>query len=73
MTPIDAWAALEQVKDPEIPTVSVVELGLIREIEVVGGAISVTMTPSFSGCPALEVMSSEIVSCLEGEDWSLTT
>ncbi len=54
------WEALQQVKDPEIPVVSVVELGLIRQIGLDAERLVVTMTPSFIGCPALDVMQREI-------------
>ena len=50
------WQALNQVKDPEIPVVSVVEMGIVREVVIDGDAVHVTMTPTFSGCPALHVM-----------------
>lgn len=49
----DVWEALRGVMDPEIPVVSLVELGIVREVEVVDGRLTVTMTPTFSGCPAL--------------------
>lgn len=49
--------ALEDVKDPEIPTISVVDLGIITDVEISDkGKIKVTMTPTFAGCPALKVM-----------------
>lgn len=50
------WQALEDVKDPEIPVVSVVEMGIVREIVAEGVGVVVTMTPTFAGCPALLVM-----------------
>lgn len=50
------WEILEQVKDPEIPVVSVVEMGLIRNVGIDGDKVTVTMTPTFAGCPALQVM-----------------
>jgi ring-1,2-phenylacetyl-CoA epoxidase subunit PaaD len=59
-----AWAAIAEVKDPEIPVISVVELGLIREVEINGRAVQVTMTTTFSGCPALYMMQAEIRSRL---------
>jgi ring-1,2-phenylacetyl-CoA epoxidase subunit PaaD len=52
----EIWRALEEVKDPEIPVVSVVEMGIVREVVVNDDAVEVTMTPTFSGCPALDVM-----------------
>lgn len=52
----EVWKILEEVKDPEIPVVSVVEMGLIRAVGVDDQHVIVTMTPTFSGCPALKVM-----------------
>jgi ring-1,2-phenylacetyl-CoA epoxidase subunit PaaD len=50
------WTALEEIKDPEIPAVSVVELKVVRQVELSGSHARVTITPTFAGCPALEVM-----------------
>jgi ring-1,2-phenylacetyl-CoA epoxidase subunit PaaD len=63
------WKLLEQVKDPEIPVISVVEMGLIRGVAASGKRAIVTMTPTFSGCPALEVMRSEISGRLREAGW----
>ena len=54
------WEVLEEVKDPEIPTVSVVELGLIRQVGFEGSRLIVSMAPTFVGCPALDVMATAI-------------
>ncbi|MCA9900319.1 MAG: phenylacetate-CoA oxygenase subunit PaaJ, partial [Anaerolineales bacterium] len=59
-TPTQVWQALESVKDPEIPVVSVVEMGIVRKVTVEDGGVRVTMTPTFSGCPALDVMRRDI-------------
>lgn len=53
-------AALDDVKDPEIPVVSVVELGIIQDVAIDGDRVTVSITPTFSGCPALHVMRAEI-------------
>ena len=53
-------AALDDVKDPEIPVVSVVELGIIQAIAIDGCRVTVAITPTFSGCPALDLMRQEI-------------
>lgn len=50
------WLALQEVKDPEIPAVSLVEMGIVRAVELENGQVTVTMTPTFSGCPALVEM-----------------
>ena len=60
-TEADIWQALETVMDPEIPVVSLVEMGIVRDVEVAGGRVTVTMTPTFSGCPALDVMRREVI------------
>lgn len=66
-TPSEAhlWELLHEVKDPEIPVVSLVELGIVRAVEADGTAVRVTITPTFSGCPALLVMQADIVARLE--------
>ncbi len=61
----DIWKALDDVKDPEIPVVSVVEMGIVRAVALEGDAVIVTMTPTFSGCPALDVMRDDIAARLE--------
>lgn len=60
----DAWIVLETVVDPEIPVVSLLEMGIIRQVSVDDGHITVQMTPTFSGCPALAVMESDIETAL---------
>jgi ring-1,2-phenylacetyl-CoA epoxidase subunit PaaD len=48
----DAWAVLGEVPDPEIPVVSVVDLGIVRSVHVDGSNVEVTLTPTYTGCPA---------------------
>jgi len=60
-----AWAVLEQVSDPEIPVLSVVDLGIIRGIQEVNDQLEVTISPTYSGCPAMEVIEQEVQSALE--------
>jgi ring-1,2-phenylacetyl-CoA epoxidase subunit PaaD len=60
------WRALEDVKDPEIPVISVVELGVVRDVSLTKDGVVVTITPTFSGCPALDVMQEDIRACLQG-------
>ncbi len=57
VTEKEVWAALDEVKDPEVPVVSVVEMGIIQSVELDGaGRARVKMTPTFTGCPAIEMM-----------------
>jgi len=46
------WQALGAVPDPEVPVVSVVELGIVRDVRAEDGGVSVVLTPTYSGCPA---------------------
>jgi ring-1,2-phenylacetyl-CoA epoxidase subunit PaaD len=50
------WEALQEIPDPEIPVISLVDLGVIRSVDVQGGHVRIEFTPTFLGCPALEVM-----------------
>lgn len=55
------WAWLDQVPDPEIPVISIVDLGIVRKVEVLeGGACELTITPTYSGCPAMAVIAQEV-------------
>ena len=58
-------AALERVADPEIPTVSIVDLGMVLDVRVDGHGIAVELLPTFVGCPALEVIRSTVLAALE--------
>jgi ring-1,2-phenylacetyl-CoA epoxidase subunit PaaD len=59
-----AWEALAGVPDPEIPMVSVVELGIVRDVVVRGATVVVTVTTTYSGCPATEVIMRDIGAAL---------
>lgn len=64
LTEADVWRVLETVKDPEIPVISVVELGIVRRVDVQPDLVQVTITPTFSGCPALHTIQSDIQTSL---------
>jgi ring-1,2-phenylacetyl-CoA epoxidase subunit PaaD len=51
---------LESVKDPEVPVLSVIDLGIIRDIQFTGEEVEVIITPTYSGCPAMDVISLQI-------------
>lgn len=57
----EIWRALDEVMDPEIPVVSMVEMGIVREVKIENDTVIVSMTPTFAGCPALDVMRNAIV------------
>jgi ring-1,2-phenylacetyl-CoA epoxidase subunit PaaD len=56
VTAEQVWDALAEIPDPEIPVISLVDLGVIRSVDVAGEQVKVEFTPTFLGCPALEVM-----------------
>ena len=51
------WLLLETVADPEVPVLSVIDLGIIRDIKLNDEEVEVTITPTYSGCPAMDVIS----------------
>jgi ring-1,2-phenylacetyl-CoA epoxidase subunit PaaD len=70
VTAAEVWAALDEIADPEIPVISLVDLGVIRDVQVDGARVRVELTPTFLGCPALEAMRrslEETVTALGGE------
>lgn len=65
---------LEAVKDPEIPVLSLVDLGVIRDVVIDGsGRVTVKMTPTFSGCPAMDYMQRDVVQTLRAHGISDVT
>ena len=60
VTAAAVWAALSDIPDPEIPVISLVDLGVVKEVVVDGGRVRVDLTPTFLGCPALDVMTRAI-------------
>ena len=60
------WAALQDVHDPEIPAISVVDLGVIRGVSVGEGSVRVELLPTFVGCPAINVLQDAITERLRG-------
>ena len=60
-----AWDVLRGVNDPEVPVISVVDLGIVREVTVEDDGLVVTVTPTYSGCPATEAIEASIVAALD--------
>ena len=68
MTRIErAWQALAGVPDPEVPALSVCELGIVREVIDHGDELEVVLTPTYSGCPATEVIEQNVLSAMEAQ------
>jgi ring-1,2-phenylacetyl-CoA epoxidase subunit PaaD len=55
---------LREVKDPEVPVIDIVELGIVRGAEVSGDTVRVDITPTYSGCPAMRLIEEEVVAAL---------
>lgn len=60
----EIFEILNEVKDPEVPVLSVVELGIVREVEMGEDGVTVRITPTYSGCPAMRVIEDEIRAAL---------
>lgn len=60
----DIFNILATVRDPEIPVLSVVDLGVVRDVEVRDDEVTVKITPTYSGCPAMDVIQRDILSAL---------
>jgi ring-1,2-phenylacetyl-CoA epoxidase subunit PaaD len=65
VTETAVWEALAEVEDPEIPVISLVDLGVVRNVRVDGERVHVEFTPTFLGCPALEVMRAQMAEAIE--------
>lgn len=66
-TAAQVWAWLAEVSDPEIPVISIVDLGIVRDVRMAAdGGCDVTITPTYSGCPAMQVIADAITDALHG-------
>ena len=54
------WSLLEQIKDPEIPVLSIVDLGIVRDIAIDDEQLIITITPTYTGCPAMDMIAAAI-------------
>ena len=64
------WRALEEVKDPEVPVLSVLNLGVVRGVRLDGDDLEVTITPTYSGCPAMNMIEAQITEVLAAQGLS---
>ncbi|GIG57618.1 phenylacetate-CoA oxygenase subunit PaaJ [Longispora fulva] len=70
---LEIRAAVAAVPDPEIPTVTIEDLGILRDVELVGDRVVVTITPTYSGCPAMDAIRTDIRRALPGHDVEVRT
>lgn len=59
------WQWLEEVSDPEIPVLTIIDLGVVRSVSVDGEKVEIIITPTYSGCPAMQVIEEDIKLLLE--------
>ncbi len=66
------WELLDSVEDPEVPVISIVDLGIVRDIQINdANMVIVTITPTYSGCPAMEYIEKGIKQCLVDNGYQL--
>jgi ring-1,2-phenylacetyl-CoA epoxidase subunit PaaD len=56
VTAAEVWSALHEIPDPEIPVISLVDLGVVKSVDIADGRVQIEFTPTFMGCPALDTM-----------------
>lgn len=66
----ELWEVLDAVKDPEIPVLSIWELGILRGLKMEGDEVVVIITPTYSGCPAMDAVAEDIVSALSAAGYT---
>lgn len=73
LTRAEAWATAAAVVDPEIPVLTIEDLGVLRDVRVDGGTVEVVLTPTYSGCPAIDAMRDDVVLALTAAGWGRVT
>lgn len=68
MVAIDLWEIIEEVADPEIPSLPIVDLGIVRGLDWSDGTAHVTITPTYSGCPAMDTIRDDIEAAFSKRD-----
>ena len=61
------WEFLSEIPDPEIPVITIIELGVVRNVELTAEKAIITITPTYTGCPAMKMFEDEIVKKLTSE------
>ncbi len=64
---VEAHRAVAAVLDPELPMITIEDLGILRDVQVQEGAVHVTITPTYAGCPAMDAIRADIAAALPGE------
>jgi ring-1,2-phenylacetyl-CoA epoxidase subunit PaaD len=72
-TAAEVRQALAQVHDPEIPVITIEDLGILRDVQVEGRRVVVTITPTYSGCPAMQEIEADVRAALQGFEVEVRT
>lgn len=64
------WDIVAEVPDPEIPVISIADLGILRGVDIVDNTVVVTITPTYSGCPAMGTITADVVEALKNEGFN---
>lgn len=62
---LTAWQVAATVLDPEVPVLTIEDLGILRRVEVIGDSVSAVLTPTYSGCPAIDQMRDDVTNRLK--------
>lgn len=65
-----AWDIAATVVDPEIPVLSIADLGILRKVDVAGSEVTVTITPTYSGCPAMDAIRDDLHAAFKKEGYA---
>lgn len=63
------WSALANVTDPEVPVLTILDLGIVRDVKINAGAIEIIITPTYTGCPAMDMIAANIRMELAAQGW----
>ncbi len=69
----EVWSLLETVQDPEIPVLNVVDMGIVRDVQVGEQSVEIKITPTYSGCPAMDMIERDILRTLAENGFGDTT
>jgi len=61
------WGFISEIPDPEIPVITIEELGVLRDVEIMADKVIVTITPTYTGCPAMKMFEDDIISTLNSK------
>ncbi len=67
------WELLQKVNDPEVPVLTIIDLGIVRDVTISDSGVEIKITPTYSGCPAMKVIEEDILEVFEKVGWPTPT